>query len=82
MAQFHILYSGVGGTVGGSALVLAVPQHLDIALLSPIKAPGILDEPVLLAASLVGAVANCGHAVVKVCVVASRIVIDTCKQKI
>ena len=48
---------------GNSTVVVPVPGHLDVALLAPGSAPGVLHDPVVLAS--LRAVANNGHTVVQ-----------------
>ena len=58
------------------ALVVTRDANLDVALVSPGRAPRVLDEPVLQATCLVSAVANSEHTMVQ-CHTAQRVVEDT-----
>jgi len=53
----------VGGAGGDPALVVLVPGHPDVSLVSPVLGPGVLDQPVVL--SVEGAVADDQDAVVE-----------------
>lgn len=48
----------ITGRAGNTALVIDVPGHFDVAVLSPGGAPRVLDEPKIGAALFVGAVAH------------------------
>ncbi len=60
-----LLDKRVGGGGGDSAAVVLVLEHLDVSVVSPGLAPGVLDQPVVLPALLVGAVSDGQHAVVQ-----------------
>jgi len=60
---------------GNSALVVLVPGHLDISLLSPGCSPGVLDEPIV--SSTVSSVSNGEDTVVKHGRRAGRFIINT-----
>merc|ERR1719384_1063308 len=66
---------GVAGHGGDSALVVLSPGHLDVASLSPDGAPGVLDNPVVLAA--LAAVSDGQDTVVKGVAGAVGLVVDT-----
>jgi len=48
---------------GNSTVVVPVPGHLDVAVLAPAAAPGVLDQPVVLA--VLSAITDNGHTVVE-----------------
>lgn len=56
------LDEGIGGVAGDPAVVLAVPCHADVALVSEAHAPAVFHEPVIL--FIQGAVADDEHPVV------------------
>lgn len=62
-ATTFLLNSRVRGGGGDAALVVCVAGHVDVALEAPAAAPGVLDEPVVLAVQ--GAIAGGEHAVVE-----------------
>ena len=68
---FGALDQGVQGLGGDAALVGAVPGHLDVALIAPGGAPGVLHEPVA------GTVANHEDGVVGYVVAARGLVVDS-----
>ena len=66
--------------VGGHAALVAALGHLDVAVHAPGGAPGVLDDPVVLAA--VGTVADGQHSVVQVAAAAVGLVVDAARVQL
>ena len=64
------------GPGGHSAHVVFVPPHLDVALVSPVGAPAVLHQPVVVVGDRVIAEAHCQHSVVKVRGAAAGLIVD------
>ena len=74
MFEYH-LDKGIRSLTGDSAHVVHVPGHLDVALLAPALAPGVLDEEVVLA--VLSAVADGEDTVVELLGVAVLVRVDS-----
>ena len=75
-ARLHARVAGVGG----HAALVAALGHLDVAVHAPGGAPGVLDEPVVLAA--VGTVADGQHSVVQIAAAAVGLVVDAARVQL
>lgn len=76
----NALHQGVAGHGGDAAHVLVVSAHLDVPLLPPLAAPGVLDQPVVPGPdprTLLVTVAHRRHPVVQVYLGAYKVAVHT-----
>ena len=66
----------IGGSRGDSAVVVAIPGHLHVALVTPTSSPAVLDEPVV-AILRVGSIADEQNSVIELRRGALLLVVDT-----